>query len=103
MSLSQSSETPLDKKIEKEEKIVKPKTNNYKDKKVSIYKNKNKKKSKRNYFFQNKKPKSDSKIKIYSKHLENLKDKNENIKMYIDEEINGFSYDLALQYGRNNS
>ena len=42
LSLSQSSETPLDKKIEKEEKIVKPKTNKYKDKKVSNYKNKKK-------------------------------------------------------------
>ena len=42
LDLSHSSETPLDKKIEIEEKIVKPKTSNYKDKQDSIHKNKKK-------------------------------------------------------------
>ena len=45
---------------------------------------------------------SDSKIKIYPKHLENLKDKNEDVKIYIDEEINGLSYNLAIQYDKRN-
>ena len=43
LDLSHSSKTPLDKKIEIEEKIVKPKTSNYKDKQDSIHKIKNKK------------------------------------------------------------
>ena len=80
MDFSQSSETPLGNKMEKEEKMVEPKTNDCEDKKASVHKNKNIKKSKRNYF-QNKKPMNDSEIKIYSNHLENLHDKNENVKM----------------------
>ena len=48
--------------------------------------------------FYNKKPLNDKKIKIYSKNLE--KDKKEKTKMFIDEEINEFSYNYALQYDK---
>ena len=41
-------------------------------------------------------------IKINSKKIEKSKNKKENINIYIDEEINGFSYKFALQYDKRN-
>ena len=45
---------------------------------------------------------NDSRIKIDSKNIENNQYKFENISKYIDEEINGFSYNLAIQYDKRN-
>ena len=47
-----------------------------------------------------KKSLSDSKFEFYVKNLENYQNIKENVKMFIDEEINGFSYNLAIQYDK---
>ena len=49
-----------------------------------------------------KKTLNSSRIKINSKKIEKSKNKKENINIYIDEEINGFSYKFALQYDKRN-
>ena len=43
-----------------------------------------------------------SKIKINSKNLENIKYTKINLKNYIEEEINDFSYNLAIKYDKRN-
>ena len=42
----------------------------------------------------------DSKNKINSKSTKHKKERKENINKFIDEEINGFSYDYAIQYDK---
>ena len=96
MDLSQLSKYPSEKENEKEEKRVKRKTKRYKDKKIYINKNKNIKKNKNKHFY-NKKSLSDSKIKIQLKNIQNRK---KNYKIFIDEEINGFTYNLAIEYDK---
>ena len=81
LDLSQSSKTPLIKKNEKREKIVKHKTHRPKDKKISIHKNNNKKKYKKKIYI--KKPLNENKIKINSKNLENYQDRKENVKIFL--------------------
>ena len=83
----------------KKEKNEKIKVDRFNFKKISIHKIKSKKISK-NKHISNKRPLNKSKIKINSKIRKNKQDKKENIKKYIDEEINGFSYDFALLYDK---
>ena len=98
LDLSQLSKNSLIIKIKKKEKIVKKKTLRNKDKKILIHKNKNKKYNKMKFY--NKKPQNESKIKILSKNKGNYQSRKENVKMYIDEEINKFSYYLAIKNDR---
>ena len=98
LDLSQLSKYPSGKEIIKEEKIVKRKTKRSRDKKIYI--NNNKIKKNKNKHFYNKKPQSDSKIKINRKNVKNYKVKNDKIKIFIDEEINGFTYNLAIEYDK---
>ena len=83
----------------KKEKNEKIKVDRFNFKKISIHKIKSKKISK-NKHISNKRPLNKSKIKINSKIRKNKQDKKENIKKYIDEEINGFSYDFTLLYDK---
>ena len=93
------SEYPLDIKNKKDKKSGKKKTHKYNNKKISIHKNNNRKKNKQIHFYINK-PLNDSKIKIKLKNIENYKDRTKNVKMFIDEEINGLSFNYAIQYDK---
>ena len=87
--------------IEKTNKISRIKQFN--NKKNSLHQN-YKKKFVKSIKFNHKKTLNGSKTKLCTKNLSfNSKSKkNENIKKFIDEEMNGFSYQLALQYDKRN-
>ena len=83
-------------KYNKKEKIVLSNISQFNSKKISIYKNL----SKKNKPLNNKKQLGESLMKINSKVIKYNKDNNVNIKNYIDEEINVFSYKMAILYDK---
>ena len=87
------------KKIEIDRKIDKLKKKELNDKKIIINKKSNKKIG-RNKKIKNQKEFNESKINFNLKIKKNINDNKGNNKKYIDEEINGLSYDLAIQYDK---
>ena len=86
----------------KDEKNVIFKKHRSKAKKISIHK-KSKRKDNKDKHFNYNKPLNDSKIRINIKDKNYLKNRRDNKvinKKYIDEEINGLSFNLAIQYDK---
>ena len=84
----------------KDEKIIIFKKHRTKSKKISIHKKSHKKKENKAKHFYKNKHLDDSKIKINLKGNKNKSDNDVNNKNYIDEEINGLSYNLAMQFDK---